>query len=64
MYEGAAQIKDRSTIFKEADIIVSIFPPGDEEPFKDSWRSIIDFAVGHIRMIASTTSWLNIHSSH
>lgn len=31
MYEGAAQIKDRSTILKEADIIVSIFPPGDED---------------------------------
>jgi NAD(P) transhydrogenase subunit alpha len=29
MYEGTAQIKDRSTILKEADVIVTIFPPGD-----------------------------------
>jgi NAD(P) transhydrogenase subunit alpha len=29
MYDGLAQIKDRATILKQADIIVTIFPPGD-----------------------------------
>jgi NAD(P) transhydrogenase subunit alpha len=30
-YEGLAQAKDRSSILKEADVIVSIFPPGDSD---------------------------------
>lgn len=28
-YEGLAEVKDRTSILKEADVIVSIFPPGD-----------------------------------
>lgn len=30
-YEGLAQIRDRTTILKQADIVVSMFPPGDSE---------------------------------
>jgi NAD(P) transhydrogenase subunit alpha len=30
-YEGLAEVKDRSSIFKGADIIVSIFPPPESE---------------------------------
>lgn len=31
LYEGMAQVKDRSSILKEADVIVSIFPPEENE---------------------------------
>ncbi len=31
IYSGAAAIKDRSSILKEADVIVTIFPPRDED---------------------------------
>lgn len=31
LYDGIAQIKDRDTILRQADVIVSIFPPLDED---------------------------------
>jgi NAD/NADP transhydrogenase alpha subunit len=31
IYSGTATVKDRSTILKEADVIVTIFSPRDED---------------------------------
>lgn len=31
MYDGLAQVKDRASILKQADVIVSIFPPTDSD---------------------------------
>lgn len=41
LYEGLGLVKDRLTILQEADIIVSIFPPGEEDYAKIKSNALV-----------------------